>query len=344
MHFPLSGWGGGSFQVENPSAPVPNAANVANTQPGANAETGAPMSQPGVAAVHPPKLLTSVMNLSNGVLRTETGRMYLPIRWRSKLSLCPKKPRRRRTYAELNRDFVCAYNRCTRKYATLHSLNQHTKRKHPGFIQPQSAVSGVLSSSNRPEDEQFEFSDESDDGEGDSGGKWAHQAGNNDSYTTLDSFGGNWDDTGSCRTSADSVGGSMAMNSQGNSSFDPLTFQFEVNVKEENTVGMDIDGMAMERNIPEPVVGNLGFGGPMQNSAPRGRFASEVPQLPTVYAEDCMDIPEIENALKCGGALSALKGSRDSFGGFFRSARHTPSYDLIYNDLRNATGSSNLVC
>eukprot|EP01137_Pigoraptor_chileana_P027970 Opistho-2@11314 len=42
------------------------------------------------------------------------------------------KKRRRRTYAELNRKFVCPFGSCKRCYASEGSLNQHLKIKHGG--------------------------------------------------------------------------------------------------------------------------------------------------------------------------------------------------------------------
>eukprot|EP00121_Abeoforma_whisleri_P001229 Awhi_evm1s1095 len=48
-------------------------------------------------------------------------------------SLCPKKPRTRRTFAELSRDYVCTHADCSRRYASAHSLQQHIKRKHPNW-------------------------------------------------------------------------------------------------------------------------------------------------------------------------------------------------------------------
>lgn len=46
--------------------------------------------------------------------------------------LCPKKPRHRRKNAELDRQYMCEFPECGRRYELAHSLNQHTKRKHPG--------------------------------------------------------------------------------------------------------------------------------------------------------------------------------------------------------------------
>eukprot|EP00123_Amoebidium_parasiticum_P007498 comp18162_c0_seq1/m.18941 comp18162_c0_seq1/g.18941 ORF comp18162_c0_seq1/g.18941 comp18162_c0_seq1/m.18941 type:complete len:475 (-) comp18162_c0_seq1:659-2083(-) len=70
------------------------------------------------------------MSSSNDSLWESGGKVPISVGPRSSQNMSQKSKRRRRTFAELCRDFVCGVNGCDRRYASAHALQQHKRIKH----------------------------------------------------------------------------------------------------------------------------------------------------------------------------------------------------------------------